>query len=331
MMKVTSAIRSIGHYTPPKVLTNQDLEKIVETSDEWIIKRTGIKERHIIEEGETTSNISSKSAMMAIQKADIDPKSIDLIILATISHDRICPSTACYIQQKIGAVNAAAFDVIAACPGFLYALSIADSFIKSGNFKRILVIGSEILTHFTDWEDRNTCVLFGDGSGAAIVDAVDFSDEGIISTELYTDGSGADLITGIGGGTYKPFNENSKKNKEIYIRMEGQKVFEFAVGALEKMSRRVIEKSKYCMNDIDWFIPHQANIRILKSAAKRMGVKFSKFYTNIDKYGNTSAASIPICLNEMHEKGLLNKGHLLCLSSFGAGLTAAGVLMRWII
>lgn len=331
MTDYRAGIISLGHYIPERIITNEELEKIVDTTDEWIVKRTGIKERHIINKGESTSDISSKAALMAIEKAGIDPESIELIILATISHDKLCPSTACYVQNKIGAVNAAAFDIIAACPGFLHALSMADAYIRSKQYKRILVIGTEILSHFTDWTDRNTCVLFGDGSGAVIIDAIEEEKEGIISTELYADGMGADLITAIGGGTCIPFHEKSIENKEIYLKMEGQKVFEFAVGALEKMSRTVIDRSPYSIEDIDWFVPHQANIRILKSASKRMGVKFSKFYTNIERFGNTSSASIPICLCEMHEKGLLKKDQLVCMSSFGAGLTAAGALMKWII
>lgn len=326
-----SAVISLGYYVPERVLTNQDLEKIVDTTDEWILQRTGIRERHIVEKGQTTSEISSYAAMKAIQRADIDPSSIDLIVLATISHDRMCPSTACYIQHKIGAVNAAAFDIIAACPGFLHALSIADAFIRGGNFKRALVIGTEILSHYTDWEDRNTCVLFGDGSGAVILDAVEEKEEGIIATKLYADGSGTELLTAPGGGTFIPFHPDSYKNKELYLHMEGQKVFEFAVGALVNMSKDVIGRSPYSVDEIDWFVPHQANTRIIKSSSKRMNVNFSKFYMNIERYGNTSSASIPICLGEMYDKALLKKGQLVCMSSFGAGLTAAGALMRWII
>jgi len=326
-----AGIKSVGYYVPEKVLTNFDLEKMVDTTNEWIIKRTGIKERRIIAEGQTTSEISSNAANMAIQRAGIDPKSIELIIIATISFDRLCPSTACYVQNRIGAVNAAAFDLTAACPGFLYALSIGDAFIRGGNFKRILVIGTEILSHYTNWDDRNTCVLFGDGAGAVILDALDEEQEGILATKLYADGTGTEMITAIGGGTYKPFNENSIKNKEVCLEMQGQPVFEFAVGALESMSMDCIERSPYTKDDVDWFIPHQANIRIIKSSSKRMGVDFSKFYTNIEKFGNTSSASIPICLGEMLEEGLLKKGQLVCLSSFGAGLTAAGALLRWVI
>ncbi len=331
MSGIRAGITSVGYYVPERILTNFDLEKMVDTTNEWIIKRTGIKERRIIKEGQTTSEISYYAADMAIKNANIDPKTIDLIMIATISFDRLCPSTACYLQQKIGAVNAACFDLTAACPGFLYALSIADAFIRGGNFKRILVIGTEILSHYTDWDDRNTCVLFGDGAGAVIVDAVEEEKEGIMATKLYADGEGTEMITAIGGGTYRPFNQDSIKNKEVYLHMQGQPVFEFAVGALEDMSMDCINRSPYNIEDVDWFVPHQANIRIIKSSSKRMNVDFSKFYTNIDRFGNTSSASIPICLGEMYEKGLLKKGQLVCLSSFGAGLVAAGALLRWII
>lgn len=304
---------------------------MVETSDAWIKKRTGIIQRRIIGDDQTTSDLIVNAARKAMAKRNLRGEDLDLILVATITPDRKLPATASYVQHKLKATNAVAFDIAAACSGFIYGLQLANSLIRHGLYRKVLLVGAEVLSNITDWTDRTTCVLFGDGAGAAIIEPIAADREGIISTQLYTDGSRAHVLTVPGGGTYKPYNEHSIRDKDIYVFMDGPAVFEFAVGALEDMSRGVIDKSPYEMADVDWFVPHQANTRIIKSAAKRMGAPMDKFYMNIQRYGNTSSASIPICLAEMHASNLLAPGQLVCLSAFGAGLTAGGALLRWII
>ena len=315
---VRARIIGTGSYVPKKVLTNHDLEKMIETSDEWITERTGIKERRIAAEGETTSDMAAKAAKKALEMAGIEPDEIDTVIVATVTPDMDFPSTACFVQHKIKARKAASFDIAAACSGFIYALSVADSLIKSGHSKYALVIGAEIFSRITDWTDRNTCVLFGDGAGAALL-AKTTGKRGILSTHLHSEGSSWKLLCA----------SSHEENAKTYIRMHGNEVFKVAVRALDDVAIEALEHNGLKGDDIDWFIPHQANERIIVATAKRLGVPMEKVYLNLQKYGNTSAASIPLALDEAVRNGKVKHGDLILLDAFGGGFTWASALVRW--
>jgi 3-oxoacyl-[acyl-carrier-protein] synthase-3 len=327
---INAVITGTGAYAPDRVLTNQDLEKMVDTSDEWIFSRTGIKERHVVEDGETNSDLCLHAARNALEMANVSPEELDMIIIGTVTPDYTLPSTAAILQRKLGAANAAAFDVVAACAGFLHSLSIAKGFIDSSGFRKILVIGSEVLSRVTNYEDRSTCVLFGDGAGAVVLEAQDGSEmTGVLSSYLKADGTKTELLWIPVGGSANPINKDTVQGIERYISMAGNEIFKLAVRAMCDAAIKSIEKAGITTNDIAWLIPHQANIRIIDSVAKRLQIPSEKVYLNIEKYGNTSAASVPMALDEANRKGLLKKGDYILMVAFGGGLTWGATLIRW--
>ncbi|QBD86228.1 ketoacyl-ACP synthase III [Clostridium tetani] len=327
-------ILSTGKYLPKISISNHDLSKIIDTNDNWIKTRTGIGERRITK-GENTSDLGTKAALDALRKGGVYPEELDLIIVATITPDYFTPSTACIIQRNIKAYNAFAFDISAACSGFTYGISIASQFIRNGVAKKVLVIGVETLSKLVDWKDRNTCILFGDGSGAAIL--TESNEKGIMNTYLGSDGRGADLLKCKSSSLTVNSDElkellNSKEEdlENKFIEMDGKEIFKFAVKVMIKGIEKVLKDSNLELKDINYIIPHQANLRIIDYVAKKLGIDENKFYINIQHYGNTSAASIPIALAEVDEQGLLKKGDNVILVGFGAGLTWAASLIKWI-
>ncbi|MGO1469444.1 MAG: beta-ketoacyl-ACP synthase III [Tissierella sp.] len=328
MVGYGAGITGVGSFLPKKVMTNSDLEKIVDTSNEWIIERTGIKERRIAEDDMATSDLSAIAAQRAMENAGIVPEDIDLILVATITPDHLFPSTACMVQKHIGAINAAAFDINAGCTGFIYALTTAKAFIKSGIYRKILVIGSEALSKIVNWKDRNTCVLFGDGAGACIVEPCE-EGFGMIAEELGSDGRKGDVLIVPAGGTRKPTSLETVEEGLNFIEMDGREVFKFAVRIMGKSSKSVLKKANLKTEDIDLLIPHQANIRIIDSALKKLNLSKEKVFVNLDKYGNMSAASIPVALDEALKVKKLKKGDNLLLVAFGAGLTWGSIVLKW--
>ena len=323
-----AGILGTGFYVPEKIMTNADLEKIVETSDEWIVERTGIKERRIAEDNQPMSDLALRAAKAALADAGVAAEDLDLIIVATLTSDRIIPSTACMIQNLLGAKHAAAFDLSAACSGFAYAASVAAQFIETGAYKKALVIGAETLSKYINWEDRNTCVLFGDGAGAAVLGQVE-EGYGILSFDLGSDGSGGDAIQIPSSGSLMPVSKESIDQKLNLIHMNGRDVFKFAVKAMGKTVKNSLAKIDMPQEKIDWLVPHQANIRIIESAAKRLSMPMDKVIVNIHKYGNMSAACIPIALAEAAAAKRFKRGDIIALSGFGAGLTWASCIIRW--
>jgi len=323
-----AVIAGTGASLPSRVLTNQDLEKMVDTTDEWITTRTGIKERRIAGPDEAMSKFAIEASRRAIERAGVSVSDIDLIITATVTPDRLIPATSCFVQRELGAPRAAAFDIQAGCSGFLYALQLARMGIMTGEYKHALVIGAELLSKYLDWNDRTTCVIFADGAGAALVSPGD-PPRGILSTALHTDGEMAEFITILAGGTEKPTTIETVKNNEHYIRMKGNETFKIAVRSIEDVSREVLAKEGLTASDIDVFVPHQANRRIIDAVATRLGIDESRIYVNIDRVGNTSAASIPIALDEASRSGFIKPGDTILLAAFGAGLTWAASLVRW--
>ncbi len=327
---MNSKIIGTGSYLPEKVLTNFDLEKMVDTSDEWITSRTGIKKRHIADEKEATSDLAAKAAVNALNAANLKASEIDLIITATLTPDKLMPSTASQVQRKINAKNAAAFDIAAACSGFIYGITIADQFIKSGLYQNILVIGAETLSRFINWKDRTTCVLFGDGAGAVVLSGNNEINKGIIKTVLGTDGfKPVEWLDIEAGGSYKPASTYTNNNGEYFIRMNGREIFKFGSKILVECILKILEDSHLSINDIDYIIPHQANMRITQSAAHKLNISEKKFIMNIDECANTSAASIPIALDQAARSSKINTGDRLILVGFGAGLTWGSVLINW--
>ncbi|MBN1797629.1 MAG: ketoacyl-ACP synthase III [Spirochaetales bacterium] len=324
-------IKAISYKVPEKRVSNDELAKTVDTSDEWIYSHTGIKYRHIAEEQTAASDLALQPCLDVIEQADIDPKEIDLIIVATITQDYVgFPSTACVLQDRLGAVNAGAMDLAAACTGYIYSLETAKALIKTGSAKNILLVSSEILTKITDWTDRNTCVLFGDGAGASLVSLNEENTESdILFSILGAEGNGAPYLIRMAGGSRYPIRPHSENRKDGYIRMDGQKVYHFAVRVLCKTIKRILEKYNLSIDDIAYIVPHQANIRIIEAAAKRLKIPIEKFYVNIQEYANTSGATIPIALGEMVEKGLLRRGDYIITVGFGGGLTYGGNLICW--
>lgn len=321
-------ITGTGLYVPKKVLTNFDIEKIVDTSDEWIRERTGIRERRIAAKEEAASDLALMASNEALKSAGLKARKLDLIVVATISSDMLLPSTACILQYRIGAKKAAAFDVNAACSGFIYALSIADAYIRAGIYRRVLVVGSEVLSRITDWTDRSTCVLLGDGAGAVVLEATD-GDRGILSVKLNADGSMWDLLHIPAGGSRRPATEKTVKEGLHYIKMRGNETFKVAVRTLEKLVLSTLKEHNLKPEDISLLIPHQANLRIISATAKRLGLGLEKVMINLDRYGNTSAASIPIALDEAVRSGRVRKGDYIILEAFGGGLTWASALIKW--
>ena len=321
-------ISGTGSYLPERVLTNHDLEGIVETSDEWITERTGIKERHIASITQASSDLAYEASKRALSMAGIKPKNLDLIIVATVTPDKPFPSTACILQDRLGAKNSAAFDINAACSGFIYGLSIAEGFIKSGSAKTILLVGAETLSKFTDWEDRTTCVLFGDGAGAVVIEP-ETGDRGILSVDIYSDGSLGELLEIPAGGSRRPPSHETIKEKAHFIKMRGNETFKVAVKTLENLVVDTLKKNKIKPSQLSLLIPHQANLRIIQATAKRLELPMERVLVNIDRYGNTSAASVPIALDEAVRQGRIRQGDYVLLEAFGGGLTWASALIRW--
>ncbi|NOU11316.1 MAG: ketoacyl-ACP synthase III [Nitrospira sp.] len=322
-----ACIAGIGSYVPARVLTNADLERMVATSDEWIRERTGIRERRIAATGEACSDLAVQAGKRALTAAGLSATDLDMILVATCTGDYPLPATACLVQYQLGATKAAACDLSAACCGFVYALSVADAYIKTG-MRHVLVIGSEVMSAITDWTDRNTCVLFGDGAGAAVISASD-GKRGILSTHLRSDGTLCELIMVPGGGSRTPPSEKVLAERLQYITMKGNETFKVAVRTLEEIARSTLSANHLRVEDIDLYVPHQANIRILKAVMERLGLPIEKVMLNVDRYGNTSAASIPIALDEAVRKGRIKDGSLVMLGAFGAGLTWASAVIRW--
>lgn len=318
-----------GICVPEKILTNFDLERIVETSDEWIMTRTGISQRHLVVDGICTSDLGAGAAKKALEMAGINPEDLDLIMVGTMTPDMLFPSTACVVQKKLKAKNAAAFDVSAACSGFLFVLSIAEQYIKTGAFKNILVIGSETMSRFIDWDDRSTCVLFGDGAGALVLQGRNENNRGIIATRLFSDGSYNDMLYLPAGGSKRPASKASVEEKDHYLKMRGHELFKIAVRELSDSCRVILQENDLTLDDVDLFVPHQANIRIIKAVANQLDLPMEKVFTNIERYGNTSASSIPLALDEAARSGRLKEGDLVLLAAFGSGLTWASSLLRW--
>lgn len=321
-------ILGTGKYAPDHVLTNQQLEQMVDTNDEWIVTRTGISERRIASEEQATSDLALHASEQALKNAGISAEDIDLIIVATITPDMAFPSTACILQEKLGAKKAAAFDLSAACSGFIYGLANAQNFIATGIYKYALVVGAECLSKITDYTDRNTCILFGDGAGAVVLGAVE-EGRGFHSFELGADGAGGDLLKISGGGSRHPVSLQSIENKLHYISMAGSEVFKFAVRIMGSAAEEALKKAGMQKSEVDLLVPHQANIRIIQAALNRLDLTEDKCVINLDRYGNVSAASIPIALAEAVEEGRLEKGHRVVLVGFGGGLTWGAAALTW--
>ena len=325
-----AAFRSIGAYIPSKIMTNSDFEKIIDTSDEWITKRTGIKERRLAEENEVPSDLGARAAEIAIQRAGIKKEEIDLIICATVTPDFLCmPSTACVIAAKLNLPNIMAFDISAACTGFVYSLSIAKAFIESGMKKNVLIIGAEKYSSILNYEDRNTCFIFGDGAGAAIISATNNKDEAIIDVECSSDGNYEDLIKTPGGGSKNPCSQEVLDAKLACITMKGNETFKLAVKTLTSDVIKMLEKHKLSNEDITHFIPHQANYRIIKAVGEALNLTEEQTVITVDKYGNTSAASIPMAMNYAFEEGRLKAGDTVLFDAFGGGLTWGSALFKF--
>jgi 3-oxoacyl-[acyl-carrier-protein] synthase III len=328
MANIRAGILGTGHAYPEGILTNADLEKMVETSDEWITTRTGIKQRRKAAPGEYTSLFAVRAARQAIERAGLDPSEIDLILCATVTPDQILPSTGCIIQAELGAHKAAAMDIVAACSGFLYGLTLANTMIQAGQSRYALVIGAEILTQYVDYSDRHTCVLFGDGAGAAVVGQVN-GNRGILATRIRSDGRYEEQLYSPGGGTRRPPSAETLSAGDHFFKMKGNELFKVAVKSMAEVSREVLDEAGLSAEDVKLFIPHQANQRITDAVANKLNVDSARIYSNIAMHGNTSSASIPIALDECIEAQKISEGDVILLASFGGGVTWGGVLMRW--
>lgn len=323
-----ATITAVSHYVPEKILTNADLEKMVETSNEWIITRTGIRERRIQEQG-ATSDLAVKAIQQLLADRKMDAAEIDLIIVATITPDMTFPATACLVQTKIGAKNAWAFDLSAACSGFLYALSVGAKFIESGAHKKVVVIGADKMSSITDYTDRNTCILFGDAAAAVLLEPTTEREYGIIDQRLYADGSGGEALQMKAGGSLHPPTHETVDKKMHYVYQDGKTVFKHAIVGMADVAAEIMQRNNLTGNDIAWLVPHQANLRIIDATAKRMEITSGKVMINIDRYGNTTAATIPLCLSEWWHKGLLKRGQNIILAAFGAGYTWGATYVKW--
>ena len=328
MVNQRAGILGTGHSYPEGILTNADLAKIVETSDDWITTRTGIKQRRKAAPNEYTSMFAVRAARQAIENARLDPSDIALLLCATVTPDQILPSTGCIIQAELGANNAAAMDIVAACSGFLYGVSMANSMIANGQIRHAVVVGAEILTQYVDYTDRQTCVLFGDGAGAAVLGPVE-GNRGILASRIRSDGRYEEQLFSPGGGTRRKPTPETLANGDHYFKMKGNELFKVAVRSMAEISREVLETAGQTSSDIDLFIPHQANQRITEAVADRLNVDLSRVYSNIAVHGNTSSASIPIALDECVTAGRVKEGDLVLMASFGGGVTWGAVLMRW--
>ncbi|MCC6276667.1 MAG: ketoacyl-ACP synthase III [Oligoflexia bacterium] len=323
-------ILGVGHYLPEKRLTNADLEKMVETNDQWIVERTGIRERRIAPPEHATSDLATIAATRALSSAGVSPQDLDMIILATASGDHIMPAPACLVQARIGATNCVAFDLSAACSGFVFAASVADKYIKSGTHKRILVIGAETLSRIVNWKDRETCILFGDGAGAAVLGpAQTDSKSEILSEFLLADGTLSDLLTNRAGGSRLPLTHDLLDQGAHLVTMKGRDIFKNAVRTMSKCASHCLEKASMTLDDVHWIIPHQANQRIIEAVAKQMDIPREKIIMNLERTGNTSAASVPVALSEALENKIIKRGDVILITVFGAGLTSGALLLRY--
>ncbi len=328
MTKVRAAITSVGHYVPEKVLTNFDLEKMVETNDEWIRTRTGISERRVFEGG-ATSDLALPAVQMVLKNRGIGAEEIDVIIFATVTPDMFFPATACVLQEKIGAKKAWGFDISAACSGFVYAISLGTQLIETGAYKKVLVVGADKMSSIMDYTDRNTAILFGDGAGAVLLEPSTDETLGVMDHKLYSDGSGGQFLYMKGGGSLNPPTHESIDQKMHYLVQDGKSVFKVAVMGMADVSAEILKRNNLTGDQVDWLVPHQANLRIIDATAERMGLDKSKVMININKYGNTTAATIPLCLSEWWHAGKVKKGQNLVLASFGAGYTWGAVYVKW--
>jgi len=319
----------MGFSVPERKLTNADLEKMVETSDEWITQRTGVKERRIVSDGQTTATLATEAAKKAIADAGIKPNQLDMIICSTITPEMPCPATACFVQNSLGAGTIPAFDISAACSGFVYGVTVGSQFIETGKCKRILVIGAEVLSRITDYEDRGSCILFGDAAGAVVLEPTNEPDKGVLYNVIHTDGSGWDFIHLPGGGTRTPASAQSVDDRQHYLKMRGRDVYKFAVEKMQWLLGDCMEKCNLKAEDVDLVVPHQVNYRIMKSAAEKYDFPMEKIYINIDRFGNTSAASIPVALAEAYEAGKIKPGATVLMIAFGAGLTWGGMVVKF--
>jgi 3-oxoacyl-[acyl-carrier-protein] synthase-3 len=326
--RIAAKITGIACYAPPRVVTNNDLAKIVETSDEWIRTRTGISQRHYVDPGVATSHMATEAARALLEQKQIDPKTIDLIVLASVTPDMFFPATACLIQDRIGAKNAWGFDLSAACSGFVYALTVGAQFVGAGSHKRVLVIGSDTMSSRLDFKDRATCVLFGDAAGAVLVEPAE-DGEGILDFMHDVDGSGGCELYMPGGGSLNPTTQETVEKRMHYVHQEGQQVFKYAVRRMSEISANLLERNGITCNDLAVVVPHQANLRIIRATQDRIGVPDEKMMVNIDRYGNTTAATIPLGLRDAVETGRLKKDDLALIVAVGAGFTTGGILMRW--
>jgi len=328
MEKVQAVITGTGRYLPEKILTNHDFEKFLDTSDEWITTRTGIKTRHIADDNQATADLAYYAADKAIKDAGIDKSEIDLIIVSTFTPHMPLPSTACFVQEKLGIEGCGTFDISAACSGFVYGMSIARQFIVGGVYKNILLIGAETMSRFTDYKDRGSCILFGDGAGAIVISAKEQTDRGIFYTKLAADGSGWPLLYIPGGGSQRPASRETVENREHYIKLKGREIYKFAVQKMQSLIEDAMKQNNLTVDDIDMIVPHQVNKRITDSACGHLGFPTEKVFLNISQVGNTSAASIPIALDQAKEEGKVKQGDTILMVAFGAGLTWASALIK---
>lgn len=323
-----AAITGVGHYVPPRCLTNAELEEMVDTSDEWIRERTGISERHICGPEMATSDLACEASRRALENAGVEAAELDLIIVSTATPDMLFPATANLVQHRLGAMKAGACDMSCGCAGFLYAMSTGSQFIASGHYKKILVVGADTISRILDWTDRRTCVLFGDGAGAVVLEPSE-DDMGILSFVLRSDGAGGDFLRLPAGGSRLPASHETVDQKLHYVHMVGSEVFKFAVKVISDITQQALDLAGLGVGDIDLFVPHQANLRIIDSACKRLQVPMERVYTNVQRYGNTSCGSVPVALSEAVQQGRLKKGDILASCGFGAGLSSAGTVVRW--
>jgi 3-oxoacyl-[acyl-carrier-protein] synthase-3 len=329
LKKKRANITSLGIYLPEKVVTNRDMERLVDTSEQWILERTGIRERRLVSDGQATSDLSVEAIEDALQRRGIGAEEIDLIIVATVTPDMMFPSTACVIQEKIGAVNAWGFDLSGACSGFLYALATGAQFIENGVYQKVLVVGTDVMSSIVDFEDRATCVLFGDGAGVALLEPSEREDVGILDFSLRSDGSGGKFLFMPAGGSQKPASLETVRGRLHYVQQDGRSVYKFAVKLMTEISTALLQQNGFSPKDVRLFVPHQANLRIINSSVERLGLSPDQVLVNIDRYANTTAATIPIGLAEAHRERRIVKGDLVLLASFGAGFTWGSVLLRW--
>lgn len=326
--KFRAAITAVAHWVPDKLLTNADLEKMVDTNDEWITSRTGIKERHILEKG-ATSDMAAEACKVLFEKHNINPEEIDVIVFGTVTPDMMFPSATCLLQAKTGMTNAWGFDVSAACCGFAYSLVIGAQFIESGTAKKVLVVGADKMSSIVDYTDRNTCILFGDAAGVVLLEKTEEKNVGILDFYNTIDGNGAQYLNMPGGGSLNPPSHETVDKKMHYVFQDGKNVYQYAVKGMSEASALIVERNGLTGKDVGLFVPHQANKRIIDSAAQRMGLNESQVMLNIDRYGNTTAATIPICLSEAVSTGRLKKGDIVVIAAFGGGFTCSSILLKW--